>query len=127
MNVSVEETGPVERRLHIEIPTTDVDAAFAPYFREMRRSAHIRASGPARRRARCSRSTSATAPRGEVLQRLVERHAVQGDRATQNLDVLGEPRLDAGELPKPGARYAYDADVDVRPAIELATGRRASR
>ena len=34
--------------------------------------------------------------------------------------MLGEPRLDPREPPKPGARFAYDADVDVRPAIELA-------
>src|SRR5215813_11335042 len=33
MNVNVEEAGPVERRLHIEIPTTEVDAAFASFFR----------------------------------------------------------------------------------------------
>ena len=119
MNVSVEETGPVERRLHIEIPTTDVDAAFSAYFHEMGRQAHIKGFRPGKAPRDVLEKYFGERAASEVLQRLVG--DTLGKAITDaDLDVLGEPRLQAGEPPKPGARFAYDAEVDVRPAIELA-------
>jgi trigger factor len=118
MNVSVEETGPVERRLHIEIPTTDVDAAFEAYFREMQRAAHIKGFRPGKAPREVLEKYFGERASGEVLQRLVEGTLGKAiDDA--NLEVLGEPRLAPGEPPKPGARFAYDAEVDVRPVIEV--------
>ncbi|MFI5315107.1 MAG: trigger factor [Myxococcota bacterium] len=118
MNVSVEETGPVERRLHVEIPTTDVDAAFEAYFREMRRSAHIKGFRPGKAPREVLEKYFGERASGEVLQRLVE-ESLGKAIADANLDLLGEPRLMPGEPPKPGARFAYDAEVDVRPVIEI--------
>jgi len=119
MNVSVEETGPVERRLHIEIPTTEVDAAFDSFFREVRRNAHIRGFRPGKAPREVLEQQFGERASGEVLQRLVEGTLFRAIEDA-HLDVLGEPRLDAGELPKPGAQYAYKANVDVRPTIEVA-------
>src|SRR5262245_61080302 len=119
MNVSIEETGPAERRLHIEVPTTDVDAAFSAYFQEMRRSAHIKGFRPGKAPREVLEKYFGDRAAGEVLQRLIERTLPQAIK-DQNLDVLGEPRLDPREPPKPGTRFAYDAEVDVRPVIEVA-------
>jgi trigger factor len=119
MNVSVEETGPVERRLHIEIPTTEVDAAFDWFFREVRRSAHIRGFRPGKAPREVLEQQYGERASGDVLQRLVEGSLFKAIEDAQ-LDVLGEPRLDAGELPKPGSQYVYKASVDVRPSIEVA-------
>jgi len=119
MNVNVEETGPVERRLHIEIPTTEVDAAFDSFFREVRRNAHIRGFRPGKAPREVLQQQFGERASGEVLQRLVEGSLFRAIEDA-HLDVLGEPRLDAGELRKPGAQYAYKASVDVRPAIEVA-------
>ncbi|HTO69804.1 MAG TPA: trigger factor [Myxococcota bacterium] len=118
MNVSVEETGPVERRVHVEIPTTDVDAAFEAFYREVRRSAHIKGFRPGKTPREVLEKYFAERASGEVLERLVGETLGQAI-AEKELDVLGEPRLQPGEPPKPGARFAYDADVDVRPAIEV--------
>jgi len=118
MNVSVEETGPVERRLHVEIPTTEVDAAFDAFFREMRRSAHIKGFRPGKAPREVLEKYFGERAAGEVLQRLVE-ETLGKAIGEKELDVLGEPRLQPGEPPKPGARFAYDADVDVRPTIEV--------
>ena len=120
MNVSVEETGPVERCLHIEIPTTEVDAAFDSFFREVRRNAHIRGFRPGKAPREVLEQQFGERAAGEVLQRLVEGSLFKAIEDAR-LDVLGEPRLDAGELLKPGGQYAYKANVDVRPAIEVAT------
>ena len=120
MNVSVEETGPVERRLHIEVPTTDVDAAFAAYFQEVRRNAHIKGFRPGKAPREVLEKYFGDRAASEVLQRLIETTLPEAIRE-QNLDVLGEPRIDPREPPKAGTRFAYDADVDVRPAIALGT------
>jgi trigger factor len=118
MDVSIEETGPVERRLHIEIPTTDVDAAFAAFFGEMRRTAHIKGFRPGKAPRDVLEKYFGERAAGEVLERLVGESL--GKAITDHeLDVIGEPRLKPGEPPKPGARFAYDAEVDVRPAIEV--------
>jgi trigger factor len=118
MDVSVEETGPVERRLHIEIPTTDVDAAFDAYFREMGRAAHIKGFRPGKAPREVLEKYFAERASGEVLRRLVEGTLGKAiDDA--HLEVLGDPRLQPGEPPKPGTRFVYDAEVDVRPAIEV--------
>ncbi len=119
MNVSVEETGPVERRLHIEIPTTEVDAAFDSFFREVRRNSHIRGFRPGKAPREVLEQQFGDRASGDVLQRLVEGSLFKAIEDA-HLDVLGEPRLDAGELPKQGSQYAYKAIVDVRPAIEVA-------
>jgi trigger factor len=118
MNVNVEETGPVERRLHIEIPTTEVDAAFAAFFREMGRSAHIKGFRPGKAPRDVLEKYFAERAAHEVLERLVgETLGKAIDEA--KLDVLGEPRFQPGEPPKQGAPYRYDAEVDIRPVIEV--------
>ena len=118
MNVQVEETGPVERRLHIEIPTTEVDAAFTSFFREMGRSAHIKGFRPGKAPRDVLEKYFGERAAQEVLERLVgETLGKAIDEA--KLDVLGEPRLQAPEPPKQGAPYRYDAEIDVRPVIEV--------
>ena len=52
MNVEVEETGQVERKLRIEIPTADVDATFEQVYRTMAKGARI----PGFRRGKAPRS-----------------------------------------------------------------------
>ncbi len=119
MNVSVEETGPVERCLQIAIPTTEVDAAFDAAFREIRRNTHIRGFRPGKAPREVLEQQFGERASGEVLQRLVEGTLFKAI-SDSGLDVLGEPRLDAGELPKRGTQYAYKANVDIRPTIEVA-------
>jgi trigger factor len=119
MNVSVEETGPVERRLHIEIPTTDVDAAYEGFFREMRRTAHIKGFRPGKAPREVLEKYFGDRAAGEVMQRLVEQTLGKAI-VDKDIDVIGEPRLQPGEPPKHGAPFAYDVEVDVRPVIEVA-------
>jgi trigger factor len=119
MNVSVQEAGPVERKLHVEIPTTDVDAAFARFFQEMRRSSHIKGFRPGKAPREVLEKYFGDRASGEVMQRLVEQTLGKAIEEAK-LDVLGEPRLKADTPPKQGARFEYDAEVDVRPTIEVA-------
>ena len=118
MNVEVEETGPVERKLRIEIPTADVDATFEQVYRTMAKGARI----PGFRKGKAPRSVMeryfGEQARGEVLERLVQKSLPE---AVQEVDlaVLGEPQLDPGDPPREGSPYAYLATFDIRPSITL--------
>ncbi len=118
MNLNIDETGPVERRLRIEIPTVDVDAAFDNVYKELRGSARI----PGFRRGKAPRSVLeryfGARAGAEVLEKLV-RDSLMKALADSELDVISEPQLEPGEQPKLGSSYAYEATVEIRPTIEL--------
>ncbi|MEE9280232.1 MAG: trigger factor [Myxococcota bacterium] len=118
MNLHIEETGPVERRLRIEIPTVEVDAAFDAVYKQMRGTARI----PGFRRGKVPRSVLeryfGARAGAEVLEKLV-RDSLTKALEDSELDVISEPRLEPGEQPKQGSAYAYEASVEIRPAIEL--------
>jgi trigger factor len=118
MNLEVEETGPVERRLRIEVPTAEVDAAFDAVFRNFGRSARI----PGFRKGKIPRSVLerhfGETARDDVLQHLVQQSLPQAINEGQ-LAVVGEPRLEPTEHPKQGASFSYEVLVEIRPSIEL--------
>ena len=118
MSVQIEETGPVERKLRIEVATADVDAAFEQVYRGMKQAARI----PGFRKGKVPRSVVqryfGERARGEVLDRIVQ-ESLGKALDESGLDVIGEPRIDPQALPSEGEPYAYEAQVDIRPAIEL--------
>ena len=122
MNVEIEETGPVERKLRVEISTADVDAAFDGVYRVLSKGARI----PGFRKGKVPRSVVqryfGEQARGDVLERLV-RDSLPRAIEESALEVLGEPRFEPGDPPAEGEPFAYAAVVDIRPPIELAQTR----
>jgi trigger factor len=118
MNMEVEETGPVERKLRIEIPTADVDAAFDRVFRELGRTSHLRGFRKGKAPRTVLERTFGPRARGEVLEKLVQDTLFRAIHDAE-LSVVGEPRLQPEGEPKQGAPYAYEATVEIRPEIEL--------
>jgi trigger factor len=122
MQLEVEEIGPVERKLRVEIPTAEVDAAFDSVFRELGRIAHLRGF----RRGKAPRAvlerTFGDRARGQVLERLVQETLPKAVAETK-LAVIGEPRLEPEGEPKQGSPYVYEARFEIRPEIELAAVR----
>jgi len=118
MNLEVEETGPVERKLRIEISTAEVDAAFDGVYRELGRQAHLRGF----RRGKAPRSvlerTFESRASGQVLERLVQDTLLKAVSEAE-LAVIGEPRLEPEGEPKQGSPYVYEAHFEIRPEIEL--------
>jgi trigger factor len=118
MNLNVEETGPLERRLRIEIPTADVDRAFDRFYRDLGKTAQLKGF----RRGKVPRPLLerhfGEHARHEVLETLVRQ--TLGDALEQaQLDVISEPRLQSEQPPVQGASFSYGATVEVRPEIEL--------
>lgn len=128
MNLDIEEIGPVERRLRVEIPTAEVDAAFDVVYRQMRGTARI----PGFRKGKAPRSVLeryfGDRAGVEVLEKLVH-ESLPKALEDSALDIISEPNLQPGDRPQQGSPYAYEAMVEIRPTIELASykGLEASR
>jgi trigger factor len=118
MNLNVEQTGPLERRLQIRIPTADVDRAFDAVFRDLRRSAQVRGFRPGKAPRPILEKHFGEHARGEVLEALLRDTLFKAIDEAQ-LDIVSQPKVESEEAPRPGEAYAYEATVEIRPAIEL--------
>ena len=118
MSVQVEETGPVERCLRIDVPTAEVDAAFDAVYRALARTTRIRGFRPGRVPRSVLERMVGDRARAAVVERLLEESL---PRAIEEADlaVVGEPRLRPESEPKQGSPFVYEATVEIRPPIEL--------
>ena len=103
MSVQIEETGPVERKLRIEVPTAEVDAEFEQVYRGMKKAARI----PGFRKGKVPHSVVqryfGERARGEVLDRVVQ-ESLGKALDESGLDVIGEPRLNP-EIPESAFQF----------------------
>ncbi len=118
MHSEVQETGPVERRLRIEIPTAEVDAAFDGVYRTLGKSARIRGFRPGRVPRSVLEKYYGEQARGEVLERLV-RESLPKALEKAELTPVVEPRLEPPDTPRQGEPFSYEATLEIRPQIEL--------
>lgn len=118
MNLEVEETGPVERRLRIEVTTAEVDAAFDEVYRQFGRTAKLKGFRPGRVPRPVLQRYFGAQARAEVLERVV-RESLSEAIERSELPVLGEPRLEPESQPEEGTPFVYAATVEIRPVIEL--------
>jgi trigger factor len=118
MNVETQETGEVERRLRIEIPTADVDAAFERVYRRLQKQARIRGFRPGKAPRAVLERYFGESAQADTFEDLV-RHSLGRAIEDAQLAVVTEPRLSPQGLPKQGAPFIYEANVEIRPAIEL--------
>jgi trigger factor len=101
MSVQVEETGPVERRLRVDVPTARVDAAFDAVYRTMGRQVRVRGFRPGHVPRSVLERMLGERARGEVMERVL-RESLPKAIEEADLAVVGEPRLTPGEEPKQG-------------------------
>jgi trigger factor len=118
MNLNVEQTGPLERRLQIRIPTADVDRAFESVFRDLRHKAQVRGFRPGKAPRTILEKQFGEHARGEVLESLVRETLFKAIEQAE-LDIVSEPKVNPAQAPRPGEAYSYEATVEIRPAVEL--------
>ncbi len=118
MQVEIEETGPVERLVKIEVATAQVDAAFDDVYRRLVRKAQIKGFRPGKVPRSVVERVYKEEASHEVLERLVQ-DTLPSAVNEHSLDVVSEPRLEPGDPPAQGSAFAYAARLEVRPEIEL--------
>ncbi len=119
MQFEVEERGPVERRLRIELPTAEVDEVFDHVFQEIGKSARLKGFRPGRAPREVLERYFAHEARHEALEHLV-RQSLPKALEQAALEVIGEPRLEPDEEPRAGLPFRYAVALEIRPKIELA-------
>lgn len=118
MQLEVEERGPVERRLRIELPTAEVDRVFDHVFHEIGRSARLKGFRPGRVPREVLERYYAHEARHEALEHLI-RHSLPKAIEQAALEVIGEPRLEPDEEPRAGLPFRYAVALEIRPRIEI--------
>lgn len=118
MQLEVEERGPVERRLRIELPTAEVDRVFDHVFHEIGRNARLKGFRPGRVPREVLERYFAHEARHEALEHLV-RSSLPKAIEQAALEVIGEPRLEPDEEPRAGLPFRYAVALEIRPRIEL--------
>jgi trigger factor len=118
MELQVEESGPLERKLRIEVPTVDVDAAFDAVFERLRRKAHLKGFRPGKAPRAVLERYFGDEVRSDVLDHIVRETLPKAvDRA--ELAIVAPPKVNSSDTPRQGAPFAYEARVEIRPVIEL--------
>ncbi len=122
MATRVEETGPIERKLRVEVPTADVDAAFDAAYKRFGQKVRVKGFRPGKVPRTVVQRYFAEEVRGEVFERLVA-ETLPRALEQEKLDLVTEPRLLPGDRPAEGTPFAYETSLEIRPTIELSAYR----
>jgi len=116
MQVTVESTGTLERKLRVELPVERIEEEVDSRLKAFGKKAKIKGFRPGKVPARVVRQRYGKQIREEVLADLMQK--TYSDAVTQkNLHPAGAPRID--EQNEDGGTFAYVATLEVMPEIKL--------
>lgn len=115
--LSVEETGPCERQVKVEVPAPAVEAELERVTKEFRRQVRMPGFRKGKVPLDLVRKKHDEEIRKEVLDRLLPRYWRQAQAETQ-LEALLPPRVEQVDL-EAGVPLTFVAVVETRPRIEL--------
>lgn len=116
MSVSIEEVGPLERRLTVTIPGASIEAEVARRLEELRKTAKVRGFRPGKAPVTVVRQQYGGTVRAEVIDEMKRSRyaeAVSGE----SLSPAAAPSFGAGQSNDEGD-YVFTAEVEVYPDFE---------
>ena len=118
MQVSVENTSALERRLTVSVPSTDVDAQVEAKLLQTAKTVRIDGFRPGKVPMKIVRKRYAGAVRQEVLGQAIEQAFYQAV-SQENLRPVGQPNIEPGNM-ESGKDLEFVATFEVFPEVELA-------
>src|SRR4028118_1612784 len=118
--VKIEDAGPGEKRVSIEIPADRIQSALQRQFKELRSQANLPGFRPGHAPQKLIEKRFATDVRDQVRRELISESYEQAVTANK-LEVLGEPEFenpDAIKLPDQGD-LSYTFSVEVQPQFTI--------
>ena len=116
MNVTVESTGALERRMRVEVPIERIESEVDLRLKSVGRTAKIKGFRPGKVPARVVRQHYGKQVRQEVVGEIMQKS--YSDAITQqNLRPAGSPRIETED--EDGKNFAYVATFEVLPEVEL--------
>lgn len=117
MQVSVESTSSIGRRLTIQVPAEQVDQAVETRLRKTAQSARLNGFRPGKVPMNVVRSRFGGDTRAEVVNELIRQHYVQA-LTEQSLNAAGYPEIEL-KVNEAGKDLEVVADIEIYPEIEL--------
>lgn len=117
MQVSVEQSGSLGRRLTVTIPGDRIEQEVARRLEDVAKRAKIKGFRPGKAPARVVRQQYGDAVREDVVSDLVQSHyaeALQG----QNISPVSTPTVEPGKT-APDGSYTFTAELEVYPEFEV--------
>ena len=116
MNVTVESTGALERRMRVEVPIERIESEVEARLKSVGRTAKIKGFRPGKVPAKVVRQHYGKQIRQEVMGEIMQKS--YSDAITQeNLRPAGGPRIETED--EDGKNFAYVATFEVLPEVEL--------
>ncbi|MGH8428562.1 MAG: trigger factor [Gammaproteobacteria bacterium] len=116
MQVSVEESGALKRRLSVTIPGENIETEVARRLEGLGKRAKIKGFRPGKAPAKVVRQQYGAAVREDVLEELMRSHYANAVEQ-ENLAPVGEPSFDDGKTANDGS-YTFVAELEVYPQFD---------
>ena len=121
MKCDLEVLTPTQRKLRVEVPADRVAKTFSRIYREFGRRANVRGFRAGKVPQQILRGLYGADIQAQALSEIVEASLGEAVKE-QGLDLVSEPRLDAGDLSE-AQPFTFSAVMEVRPEIELGSYR----
>ena len=118
MQVTVESTGTLERRMRVELPAERIENEVASRLKSVGRTAKIKGFRPGKVPPKVIRQRYGKQIREEVLSELMQKSYTDAV-LQENLNPAGGPRIEPAPAPD-DASFAYVATFEVLPEVALA-------
>jgi trigger factor len=116
MNVTVESTGALERRMRVEVPAERIESEVASRLKSVGKTARIKGFRPGKVPARVVRQHYGKQVRQEVLGEVMQKSYSDAVRQ-EKLRPAGGPKIETEK--DDGETFAYVATFEVLPEVEL--------
>ncbi len=117
MKVDVDILGPIQRKIHIEIPGQAVRDEFSRVYGALSQRAKIKGFRPGKVPRTVLEGIYGEEAKSQTLSRLVEQSLRDAVRE-KGLHVVSPPEVEPGELVE-GSPFTFSAVVEIKPEIEL--------
>ncbi len=116
MQVTVESTGKLERRMRVELPAESIEKEIDSRLKRVGRTAKIKGFRPGKIPAKVVRQRYGKQVREEVLGEMMQKSYSEAV-VQEKLNPAGGPKIETDDAPDSG--FAYVATFEVMPEVEL--------
>lgn len=118
MQVSVETTSALERRVTIQVPAEQIDSAVAARLKDTARKAKVDGYRPGKMPMSVAKSRFGESVRQEVLSEVMRNQFIEAV-TKEELNPAGTPEIEPGAVNEEGKPFEFTATFEVYPVVEL--------
>ena len=117
MKIDFDELGPVQRKVHIELPPDKVTSEFSRAYEDLKRRVRIKGFRVGKAPRSVLKGIYGDEIRGQVRSQLVE-HSLGEVIKQRGLQIVSRPEIDAAE-PQEGREFSFSAVFEVKPEVDI--------